>query len=70
MMKGPKPGLPAHWLAYVTCEDVDTAAKQAAALGGSVLMAPFDVPTVGRMAIVLDAHAFRVSPPGSTARAP
>jgi hypothetical protein len=33
-------------------------------------MAPFDVPTVGRMAIVLDAHAFRVSPPGSTARAP
>jgi predicted enzyme related to lactoylglutathione lyase len=54
MMKCPKTGLPAHWLAYVTCEDVDAAAKQAAALGGSVLMAPFDVPTVGRIAIVLD----------------
>jgi len=54
MMKCPKPGLPAHWLAHVTCEDVDAAAKQVAALGGSIVMAPFNVPTVGRIAIVRD----------------
>ncbi len=54
MMECPKPGLPAHWLAYVTCDDVDAAAEQAAALGGSIVMAPFDVPTVGRIAIVRD----------------
>jgi hypothetical protein len=54
MMKCPKPGLPAHWLAHVTCEDVDAAVSQTAALGGKILMAPFNVPTVGRIAILLD----------------
>lgn len=54
MVQCPKPGLPAHWLAYVAVEDVDAAAKQAASLGGKIVMAPFDVPTVGRIAIVLD----------------
>src|SRR5258708_34647692 len=54
MMKCPKPGLPAHWLAYVTVEDVDATAKKAATLGGKIVMEPFDVPTVGRIAVLLD----------------
>lgn len=54
MMKCPKPGLPAHWLAYVTVDDVDTTAAQAAKLGGKIVMDPFDVPTVGRIAVLVD----------------
>jgi uncharacterized protein len=54
MMKCPKPGLPSHWLAYVTVEDVDAAAATAAKLGGKVVMPPFDVPTVGRIAVLTD----------------
>lgn len=54
MMKCPKPGLPAHWLAYVTVEDVDAAAAKAAKLGAKIVMDPFDVPTVGRIAVLVD----------------
>jgi len=54
MMKCPKDGVPAHWLAYVTVDDVDATATQAAKLGGKIVMDPFDVPTVGRIAVLLD----------------
>jgi uncharacterized protein len=54
MMKCPKPGIPAHWLAYVTVENVDASAGKAAKLGGQIVMPPFDVPEVGRIAVVLD----------------
>jgi predicted enzyme related to lactoylglutathione lyase len=54
MMKSPKPGVPTHWLAYVTVEDVDATAAKAKTLGAQVVMEPFDVPTVGRIAVLLD----------------
>ena len=54
LMKSPNPGAPAHWLAYVTVEDVDASGARAAKLGGTVVAAPFDVPQVGRIAVVLD----------------
>ena len=54
MMKCPQPGAPAHWLAYVTVEDVDAAAAKAGKLGGKMVAPPFDVPEVGRIAVVLD----------------
>ena len=54
LMKTPQPGMPAQWLAYVLVEDVDAAAAQAAKLGGKVCKAPFDVPEVGRIAVVMD----------------
>ncbi len=54
MMKCPKPGMPSHWLAYVTVEDVDATAANATKLGGKVVMPPFDVPTVGRIAVLTD----------------
>ena len=54
LMKTPQPGMPAQWVAYVCVEDVDATAAKAAELGGRVMAAPFDVPEVGRIAVVLD----------------
>jgi len=45
---------PAHWISYVSVEDVDGAARTAAASGGKIVDAPFDAPTVGRMARIAD----------------
>ena len=47
-------GVPPHWLSYIAVANADASAKQAAALGGTVLSAPFDVPNVGRMAVIKD----------------
>lgn len=46
--------MPPHWGSYVTVADVDATASQAAALGGTVCAGPFDVPGVGRMAVLQD----------------
>jgi predicted enzyme related to lactoylglutathione lyase len=54
MMKCPDPGGAAHWLAYVTVDDVDATAATAAKLGGKIVVEPFDVPTVGRIAVLVD----------------
>lgn len=43
-----------QWLSFLSVADVDTAAQQTSAAGGSVLLAPFDLPKVGRAAVVLD----------------
>lgn len=47
-------GVPPHWGSYVTVASVDESAARAAELGGTVLMAPFDVMDAGRMAVVRD----------------
>lgn len=47
-------GIPPHWNSYVAVESADQAAAKAKALGGQVLMEPFDVFDAGRMAIVKD----------------
>jgi predicted enzyme related to lactoylglutathione lyase len=44
----------AHWIAYVSVEDVDASAKAATANGGKVVEPPFDTPGVGRMARIAD----------------
>ncbi len=46
--------VPPHWFPYLAVENVDVAAKQAAALQGTVLNEPFDVMQAGRMAVVQD----------------
>ena len=48
------PGVPPHWLSYVTVENADATAARAAELGGTICKAPFDIPEVGRIAIVVD----------------
>jgi predicted enzyme related to lactoylglutathione lyase len=54
LMQCPKAGQPSHWLPYVTVEDVDATAAKAKALGAQVVLEPFDVKTVGRIAVLLD----------------
>lgn len=45
------PEAPTHWLTWFAVADVDDSSAQAGALGGQVLMAPFDMP-IGRASIV------------------
>lgn len=47
-------GVPPHWMVYFAVPDADAAAATVSALGGTVLMAPFDVMTFGRMAVCKD----------------
>jgi predicted enzyme related to lactoylglutathione lyase len=47
-------GIPPHWNNYVTVEDVDAEAARVGELGGTVVMAPFDVMSAGRMAVIQD----------------
>ena len=47
-------GTPSHWFSYVAVGDVDASCKAAEAAGGVVMMAPFDIPGVGRIAVIRD----------------
>lgn len=56
-MMNPTPDTPtkgSHWHSYIAVEDVDECARQAALLGGTVIVRPHDVPDVGRICIVAD----------------
>lgn len=56
-MMNPTPETPvpgAFWHAYIAVADVDDCAARALALGGRVLVAPHDVPDVGRVCAVAD----------------
>ena len=48
------PGKGSHWHFYIAVEDVDDCARRSVILGGSVLVAPHDVPGVGRVCAVAD----------------
>ena len=41
-------GVPPHWGAYVTVDDVDATAAKTNDLGGDILVPPTDIPDVGR----------------------
>ncbi|ACY14946.1 VOC family protein [Haliangium ochraceum] len=43
-----------HWMAYIGSRDVDADALKAAHLGGEVLVAPMDIPGVGRFSLLGD----------------
>jgi uncharacterized protein len=45
---------PPRWTTYVNVDDVDAVAKKTETSGGTVIMAPMDVMTAGRMAIFAD----------------
>lgn len=49
-----KEGARPTWLGYVYVPDVDAAAQAIEKAGGKALMPPFDIPTVGRIAMVAD----------------
>lgn len=54
MLKSLKPGMPAHWVPYVIVANVEASIKKAAKLKAKVLMPPFDIPGVGRIAVLRD----------------
>jgi predicted enzyme related to lactoylglutathione lyase len=54
VMNPPMEGLPPHWNVYFNVEDVDATAARAVELGGQVVAPGFDVPDVGRMAVLSD----------------
>ncbi len=47
-------GVPSHWLAYVTVDDVDAVIENIPKLGGELLMGPMDIPNVGRICVAKD----------------
>lgn len=54
-MKGPEfDGVPEHWIAYIAIEDIDACVERAASEGCTVIKPQFDVPGVGRIAIIGD----------------
>lgn len=46
--------VPPHWLVYFAVEDVDATAVKATETGGAVVLEPFDIAEVGRIAILKD----------------
>ena len=46
--------VPPNWMTYFGVDDADAAVKKVKDLGGSVMMEPMDIPTVGRFAVVAD----------------
>src|SRR6201993_2797316 len=48
------PGVPNHWHVYFAVDDADATAAKASAEGGQVVAEPFDIPSVGRCAVLSD----------------
>jgi len=52
-MSGPDfDGIPDHWFAYIAVIDLDECVKKAQQAGGQLRREPFDVPNIGRIAIL------------------
>jgi uncharacterized protein len=49
-----RPGGPTGWFTYMVVDDVDARVKGALAAGAELCMPVFEVPTVGRIAILQD----------------
>jgi uncharacterized protein len=49
-------GLPSHWMPYFAVDDCDDVASRAVELGGDVPVEPYDMPEIGRAAVLGDPH--------------
>ena len=47
-------GVPSHWTPYVGVRDIDDAVRRAVAAGGKLLVRPFVVDSVTRIALIAD----------------
>ena len=47
-------GIPPHWMSYLAVDDIDARVAAAQANGATILRPSFDVPGVGRIAILTD----------------
>jgi len=54
-MNGPDfEGLPPHWFPYLAVDDIDARLEKATSIGGKIKRPAFDVPGIGRIAIIED----------------
>ena len=61
-MQGPQfEGVPPHWMGYIAVDDVDAAVAKVEGAGGAVKAPPFDVPGVGRIAVITDPTGAAIS---------
>ena len=51
-----------HWIAFVTVADVDAVVAKAKKLGANIARSPFDVPGVGRNAVIQDPQGAIICP--------
>ena len=54
VMAPPMPGIPPHWLHYVTVTSVDDSLAKATSLGATVCLGATDIGEAGRIAVVKD----------------
>ncbi|MCZ6839724.1 MAG: VOC family protein [Alphaproteobacteria bacterium] len=54
-------GTPPYWMSYIAVDDVDAAVAKVSGLNGTVLTEPFDIPNVGRMAVIQDPQGAVIS---------
>jgi uncharacterized protein len=47
-------GVPSHWTPYVRVDDVDDTVRRATSFGGTVIVRPFAVSGIARIALILD----------------
>ena len=47
-------GVPESWMPYIAVDDVDARVSKATKAGAKIMKAPFEVPGVGRIAILLE----------------
>jgi hypothetical protein len=68
LMAMPEPvkaaGAPPHSLTYISSPDTDATSREVSARGGKVLKAPWDIPDVGRIAVLADKPAIHRFPAG------
>lgn len=58
----PEHGIPSHWISYISVDDVDAACKATEEAAGTVAVPPFDIPEVGRTAVLADPTGAYYSP--------
>ncbi|HUS53874.1 MAG TPA: VOC family protein [Thermohalobaculum sp.] len=57
IMSGDMMGQPDHpptWMTYIAVDDVDAACAKTGKTGGKILKDPFDIPNIGRIAMIND----------------
>ncbi|MGD1867748.1 MAG: VOC family protein [Phormidesmis sp.] len=59
---------PSHWIPFITVDNVNETCEQVKKIGGEVYVPAFDIPTVGRTAVITDplGTAFHIFTPENT----
>ena len=47
-------GVPPHWMAYVSVDDIDASLQKATELGGTIVVPATDIPNTGRFGVITD----------------